>query len=332
MATLLTVIIIPAKSVIVSSIYLKYLKIVFVTDKLLHTLSGHSESVKRVIFLENGNLASASEDKSIKLWDPSTGSMLAELTGHFSSVLCLAQLHNGWLASGTSGHTINIWDIGEKKVVKTLYGHTKAIFSLKVLPNGHLASCSFDNSIFIWNPYLTTGSLSLMMPGHNIVNHAIELGLLTNGHLVTCSDEDDQDNTIRIWDPKTGSIVKSIETKARSARSLLVLSSGQLAVGFQDGTIRFFEPDECQSSQPASLNHGYSVVALGQLENGYLVSAGQVFSLSSIKIWNLDKHSLVQQISTGLDEIFSLSISFAKKLICIGSTGSSIQVLSLKYD
>ena len=75
------------------------------------------------MFLENGNLASAAADKSIKLWDPSTGQMLAEFKGRESSVIGFAQPQNGWLASGSSNGSIHIWNLEEKKVVNTLIGH-----------------------------------------------------------------------------------------------------------------------------------------------------------------------------------------------------------------
>ncbi|MCC5644223.1 ribosome assembly protein 4, partial [Nostoc sp. CHAB 5824] len=53
----------------------------------VNTLEGHSSKVNSVVFSPDGKtLASGSEDKTIKLWDISTGKALKTLTGHSSKV------------------------------------------------------------------------------------------------------------------------------------------------------------------------------------------------------------------------------------------------------
>ncbi|MBE8969400.1 hypothetical protein IQ277_25235 [Nostocales cyanobacterium LEGE 12452] len=47
------------------------------------TLSGHTEPVRALTLYSNGQvLASGSDDKTIKLWNPATGVLLRTLTGH----------------------------------------------------------------------------------------------------------------------------------------------------------------------------------------------------------------------------------------------------------
>jgi WD40 repeat protein len=49
----------------------------------LQTLEGHSKSVSTVAFSRDGKLlASASDDKTVRLWDPTTGAALKTLEGH----------------------------------------------------------------------------------------------------------------------------------------------------------------------------------------------------------------------------------------------------------
>ncbi|MCC5644224.1 serine/threonine protein kinase, partial [Nostoc sp. CHAB 5824] len=69
-------------------------------------------------------LASGSEDKTIKLWDVSTGKALKTLTGHSSKVNSVVFSPDGkTLASGSEDKTIKLWDVSTGKALKTLTGH-----------------------------------------------------------------------------------------------------------------------------------------------------------------------------------------------------------------
>src|SRR5205814_4181678 len=53
----------------------------------LQTLEGHSDSVNSVVFSSDGQrLASASRDRTIKIWDAASGQCLETLEGHSNSV------------------------------------------------------------------------------------------------------------------------------------------------------------------------------------------------------------------------------------------------------
>ena len=75
------------------------------TGELLHTLTGHGESVNSVAFSPVGQkLASGSKDDTIRLWDINTGEHLNTLIGHGGDVNSVAFSPDGQtLASGRLG-------------------------------------------------------------------------------------------------------------------------------------------------------------------------------------------------------------------------------------
>ena len=90
-------------------------------------MKGHEDWVGGVAFSPDGKtLASASEDRTIKLWNVVTGENAATLKGHTYGVNTVAFSPDGkTLASGSSDNTIMLWDAHGPEYCHTLsaWGH-----------------------------------------------------------------------------------------------------------------------------------------------------------------------------------------------------------------
>ena len=71
-------------------------------------------------------LVSGSRDKTLRLWEGSTGKPLATLEGHTDGVTCVAFDPKGErLVSGSGDKTLRLWEGSTGKPLATLEGHTQ---------------------------------------------------------------------------------------------------------------------------------------------------------------------------------------------------------------
>jgi len=93
-----------------------------VTGKCLQTLEGHGGSVWSVVFSHDSRqLASASADRTVKIWDAETGKCLQALEGHGDWVHSVVFSHDSrQLASASGDRTVKIWDAETGKCLQTL--------------------------------------------------------------------------------------------------------------------------------------------------------------------------------------------------------------------
>lgn len=72
---------------------------------------GHTNFVYCLQALPTGELASGSNDQTIKIWNLETERYIKTLRGHKSAVFCLQVTNNGILVSGSQDQTIKCWEV-----------------------------------------------------------------------------------------------------------------------------------------------------------------------------------------------------------------------------
>src|SRR5215831_15046524 len=89
-------------------------------SETLFILKGHRDAVWSVCFSRDGKeLASASKDRTVKLWEAATGKMAFSLDGHADQVLRVAFSPDGrWLATAGADRVVKVWDVATGKEVR----------------------------------------------------------------------------------------------------------------------------------------------------------------------------------------------------------------------
>lgn len=167
-------------------------------------LKEHIGAINSIIQLRDGNIASCSDDATIKVWDLKTNTVLFTLQEHYARVICLIQLPepDNRLASGSFDTSIRLWDLNTQKCTLQLGEHEAWVLDMIILKDKRLASCSGDKTIKVWN--VKKGKTDFSLSGHEgYVNTIIQN---KEGQLISASE----DKTVRFWDLNAKNCIRKI--------------------------------------------------------------------------------------------------------------------------
>ncbi|KAI5644066.1 PUL domain-containing protein [Phthorimaea operculella] len=147
------------------------------------TLKGHQAAVWCIVELGNGTYATASADKTIKLWKKD-GTVISTLTGHTDCVRGLAVANAETFLSCSNDASIRHWT-NKGECLNTYYGHSNYIYSICMNPalKEGFATCGEDGSVRMWSG--GDCIMQIRLPVHSVWS----VCCLDNGDIVTGSSD-----------------------------------------------------------------------------------------------------------------------------------------------
>ncbi len=303
----------------------------------LRSFQGHNGVIMAVSFSPDGKIiASASFDKTIKLWQVSTGKLITTLEGHQERLWSLRFSPDGkTLASSSYDSTIKLWNVADGTLKKTIFGHNKTqVRSVDFSPDGKLLASSDSHGwIKLWNA--KDGTLIKSIPAHRTKKGrswwVTAIKFNRDGKILASTSSD---KTVKLWELENGSLnlLKILKGHRGNVRTVdFHPNNNYLASAGADGMVKLWDINKGEELQTLR-GHRNPVWTVQFTSDGKrLVSAS---SDSTIKLWNLqdvkNTNTKPQTLKGHHGRVWSINISPDGKTIASGGWDKTIRLWSLE--
>ncbi|NEN96174.1 MAG: TIR domain-containing protein, partial [Moorea sp. SIO3I7] len=316
----------------------------------LNRLEGHLESVNSISFSPDGKiLASASDDHTIVLWNQD-GSKLNTLRGHKRRVRGITFSPDGkLLASASADKTVKLWD-SDGKLLETVEAHDSHVNHVSFSPNGQMfASASRDGTVKLW--HFTRGKQQGTENEEQFSSSPVCCSELKVSDLCKKAHDDwvnyvsfspdgkilatsSNDKTIKLWNVKECSLLKSLEGHEDYVTSVSFSPDGQmLASTSLDKTVRLW--NVTQGKFLTSLKHNHLVKTVSFSPDGKMLASG---SDKKVLLWDIEggvsdiEHKPVAVLDGHSNDVSTVKFSPDGKLIASGSLDNTIKFWSIEAN
>jgi WD40 repeat protein/tRNA A-37 threonylcarbamoyl transferase component Bud32 len=292
----------------------------------VRTLTGHNDlfaGIRSMAFTpDSKNLASGSEDYTIKIWSLQTGKERRTLKNHSHFIRAVVFTSDGEiLISASDDHTIKVWnwEIGEE--ICTLKVHGNNVTCLAISPDGKmLASGSDDKTIKLWN--MQTKQEIFTFTGHT--DYVQTLAFHPDGKILASGG---CDYTIKFWNLSTKEEEFTLKEHTSYVKSICFSHDGKYLVsGSDDNTIKLWQ---WKIREIVYSNNAHSGWLYGT--SGVDISADDQLIISggndqTLKIWQLETGELLSTIKDHKKAVNCVAFSPNGAMIATGSNDKTIKI------
>jgi WD40 repeat protein len=162
-------------------------------------ICGHESSINSIAFSAVGKLASASEDKTVRVWDTTTGRQLQVYSHHNAATVVVISLDGTTLAS-IDERNVRMWYIHGERPLRKL----DLAYGIAFSPDGTVLACTRSEKIMLHDT--TTGNLIQELVASS-VHFLVSVAFSPDGGMI-CSGGDDK--TVYVWEVASGKLIRTL--------------------------------------------------------------------------------------------------------------------------
>ncbi len=294
--------------------------------------SGHTSRVTAIAWSPKAaQLASASYDKTVRIWDATTGNNILQYRGHWDRVLALAWSPDSTrIASAGNDGTIQVWDATTGNALYTYRGHNLPVNTLAWSPDSlRIASGGEDKIIQVWEA--ANGTILYSYQGHT--DSVYTLAWSPDGKRIASGADD---KTVQVWSPfkaKSGFFTLLLNP-SRSQFTYKGHTGRVHAVAWSPNGLRLASVSSDKTLQVwdsltgkkyfihRSSTSGLNAVAWSP-DNRYVLSGGND---KMVQVWDIMTRHTAHTYRGHSGYITSLAWSPDGKLVASGSVDHTVQI------
>lgn len=241
-----------------------------------------ARDVSNIIFSgDNTLMATASGDKTIKVWTVPIGKLTTTLRGHADAVLALRFINNDkFIVSIGEDKAVNLWNVDSAKVVYSKKDHIKAIRALDVsFDDKWIATGGADREIFLREA--TTGAIVKKLLAHE--NWVRALAFSPDSKTLASGGDDKK---IILWDVETGKQIREFPQRGWIYDLKFSNDGKYLFAALEKNAVAVYD---LSTGLPALKVEGFQtpVKAIAINPNGKELATIEEFT-QAVKYWNIE--------------------------------------------